>query len=126
MNNSNLKIPNVDNVKVKFLRKNGYNNILEWLDNDNNVYIGRRGIVFIDKERFPKISSPFCNPFKVGKDGLRAEVIEKYRIYIRELLDKDRTLKDGLNNMKGKNLGCWCHPEPCHGDVLLELINSIQ
>ena len=25
--------------------------------------------------------------------------------------------------MKGKNLGCWCNPEPCHGDVLLELID---
>lgn len=26
--------------------------------------------------------------------------------------------------MKGKNLGCWCHPEPCHEDILLELIEK--
>jgi len=26
--------------------------------------------------------------------------------------------------MKGKNLGCWCFPEPCHGNVLLELIDE--
>jgi len=28
--------------------------------------------------------------------------------------------------MKGKNIGCWCFPEPCHGDVLLELIDNYE
>ncbi len=26
--------------------------------------------------------------------------------------------------MKGKNLGCWCAPEPCHGNILLELLSD--
>ena len=28
-----------------------------------------------------------------------------------------------LISMKGKRLGCWCYPDACHGDVLLELID---
>jgi hypothetical protein len=25
---------------------------------------------------------------------------------------------------RGKVLGCWCKPEACHGDVLIELIEG--
>lgn len=29
-----------------------------------------------------------------------------------------------LENLRGKNLACWCKPgDPCHADVLLELAN---
>ncbi len=49
---NNLNIPTLDNVKVKFLRKNGYNNILEWLDNENNVYIGRRMRICVKRDTY--------------------------------------------------------------------------
>ena len=26
--------------------------------------------------------------------------------------------------LRGKTLGCWCAPKPCHGDVLLEIANE--
>lgn len=26
--------------------------------------------------------------------------------------------------LKGKILGCWCAPLPCHGDVLAEIANQ--
>jgi hypothetical protein len=60
------------------------------------------------------------NPFKVGRDGTRAEVIEKYRAY---LLDSPE-LMAALPELRGKVLGCWCSPLPCHGDVLVELANG--
>lgn len=44
-------------------------NLKEWMNDPNNVYIERRGIVFIDGKRFPEQDSPYANPFKVGKDG---------------------------------------------------------
>ena len=59
------------------------------------------------------------NPFKIGRDGNREEVIEKYRSWLRdqpELIARARELR-------GKILGCWCEPEPCHGDVLMEIAN---
>jgi hypothetical protein len=69
-----------------------------------NVYIGR--------------PSQWGNPFTIGKDGTREEVIAKYREWI-----SDQPLMIArLRNLKGKILGCWCHPKPCHGDVLIELI----
>ena len=111
----------VVNCKVKFIRPQ-YQNLKKWMEDENNVYIGRAGIVFIDNIRFPKQASPFCNIFKVGKHGTREEVIQKYKEYIVAKLKKEPLLKDELIKMKGKNLGCWCYPEYCHGNVLLELI----
>ena len=71
-----------------------------------DVYIGR--------------PSKWGNPFVIGKDGSRTEVIEKYRNYILDNPD----LLVALGELKGKILACWCPPQPCHGDVLIEFIES--
>jgi hypothetical protein len=109
------------NCKVKNIRPK-YNDLKEWMKDENNIYIGRAGVVFIENERFPKESSIFANPYKVGKDGTRDEVIKKYKKYIIEKIENDKTLRNELLALKGKNLGCWCFPELCHGNVLLQLI----
>lgn len=70
-----------------------------------DVYIGR--------------PSKWGNPFKLGDDGTRDEVIEKYRAW----LQTQPELLLALPELTGKVLGCWCAPEKCHGDVLLELAN---
>ena len=31
-----------------------------------------------------------------------------------------------LTELKGKTLGCWCKPNPCHGDVLVRLVNELS
>lgn len=69
-----------------------------------DVYIGR--------------PSKWGNPFVIGKDGTRQEVVRKYREWI---LTQPQLLND-LHELKGKTLGCWCSPKLCHGDVLLELL----
>lgn len=80
-------------------------------------------IVHCKKEKYDVYCgrpSPFGNPFELGKDGTRDEVIEKYRQWIQnkpELLDK-------LNALVGKRLGCYCHPKRCHCCVLLDLIQE--
>jgi hypothetical protein len=111
---------NVVNCKVKHIRPK-FNNLKEWISHPDNVYIGRGGVVFIDNIRFPPNGSPFCNPFK---DGSLEERIEKYRVYITKKLKEDDKLVQTLIQFKGKNLGCWCKPEKCHGDVLVELIDK--
>ena len=66
--------------------------------------------------------SPLGNPFIIGRDGTREEVIEKYKNYIithPELLKLIRTLK-------GKRLGCFCAPLPCHGDVVKALADQVN
>lgn len=68
-----------------------------------DVYIGR--------------PSKWGNPFTIGKDGTREEVIDKYRKWIQF----QPKLIAALPELKGKVLGCWCSPKACHGDVLSEL-----
>lgn len=113
----------VVNCKVCNIRPE-YDNLREWMEDKNNVYIGRKGIVFIDGKRYPEKSSIFCNPYKISKDVSREEVIEKYKSYIMEKIENDKTFLKKLKRLKGKNLGCWCAPKKCHGDILLDLINS--
>ena len=112
----------VVNVKVKYIRPN-YNNLKEWMNNPNNIYIGRSGVVFINKERFPKKQSQWANPFSVKKYG-REKCLELYEAWIREKLEKQGT--DELKKLKNKNLGCWCHPDKCHGDILIKILNEIN
>jgi hypothetical protein len=98
----------------------------EWMEDPNNVYIGRQGVVFINKKRFPPKASNFANPYKIGKDGTREEVILKYKKYITEKLKNNEALQQELLSMKGKTLGCWCYPAMCHGNILLEFIDNIN
>ncbi len=71
-----------------------------------DVYIGR--------------GSKWGNPFHIGHDGDRVQVIEKYKTYI---LNKPELLAC-LPELDGKVLGCYCKPLACHGDVLAKLIEE--
>jgi hypothetical protein len=57
--------------------------------------------------------------FEIGRDGTRAEVIEKYERHL-----YDSGLINDVHELRGKDLVCWCAPEPCHGDLLLKLANE--
>lgn len=70
-----------------------------------DVYIGRPSI--------------WGNPFVIGKDGNREEVVEKYENY----LLNNKFLLSKVLNLKGKVLGCWCKPHSCHGDILIKYAN---
>ena len=64
------------NVKVKNIRPI-YDNLEEWMKDSNNIYIGRKGVVFINGIRFPKENSIWCNPYKIDKNNDREQVIIK-------------------------------------------------
>lgn len=72
----------------------------------HDVYIGR--------------PSKWGNPFSIGKDGNREQVIEKYKDWI---INQPELMKS-LPELKDKTLGCWCSPKPCHGDILIELTRN--
>lgn len=72
-----------------------------------DIYIGR--------------GSKWGNPFshKHGTQALsitktRADAIQAYKSY---LLTSPKLIA-ALPELKGKILGCWCHPKPCHGEIL--------
>lgn len=72
----------------------------------NAVYIGRPSI--------------WGNPFVLGKDGNRADIIAKYEGW----LAQQPHLMAQLPRLRGRHLVCWCAPQPCHGDILLRLANA--
>ena len=65
--------------------------------------------------------SRWGNPFVIGRDGTREEVLAKFRAYAVERMASEPRW---LEPLAGKNLTCWCAPQACHGDVLMELANQ--
>lgn len=114
----------VINVKVAHIRPK-HANLKEWMENPQNVYIGRQGIVFVDKVRFPPRASKWHNPYKVSAKGYtREEALDLYRAHLLNMLKDADTMKEFLE-LKGKTLGCWCKPDACHGDIIVELLNTM-
>ena len=70
------------------------------------VYIGR--------------GSKWGNPFKIGIHGTRKEVIAKYKLF---LLAKPELLNQ-VEELKNKDLVCYCKPLDCHGDILEKIANN--
>lgn len=64
--------------------------------------------------------SKWGNPFVIGWDGNREEVIAKYEAWVRQQPD----LLSCLYELRGKRLGCYCKPLACHGDVLVKLLDE--
>lgn len=75
-----------------------------------DVYIGRGTI--------------FGNPFEIGVDGDRAQVLVRYKKWFEFLLRDERFVKE-LVALKGKRLGCFCKPLTCHGDVIASYLDSL-
>jgi len=67
--------------------------------------------------------SIFGNPFEIGRDGTRAEVIQKYREWVKNRPD---VLKAIESLPADATLGCWCAPKPCHGHVIIEIWHEIH
>lgn len=85
-------------------------------DKDVRVFIGRPSVL--------------GNPFRIGRDGSREEVIFKYRRWLwSEIKKQGRVYKElvGLLEFEQQveeiQLACFCHPLPCHGDVLMKALN---
>ena len=66
------------------------------------VYIGR--------------GSKYGNPFRIGRDGTRDQVCDRFEKEILPHLD--------VSELRGKDLVCFCKPARCHGDAILEKANK--
>ena len=75
-----------------------------------DVYIGR--------------GSPFGNPYVIGVDGTREEVISKYIEYFNARVEQEEDFKKSVLALKGKRLAYFCHPKACHGDVIIKYLED--
>ena len=100
-----------------------------------DVYIGRR------TSEFPE--SVWANPFPIGNAIVndvperftRDSCIQRYIKYLStgEVVDVNgkiwdaRKARDHFPELQqAKRLGCWCKPNPCHGDFLKKMIDMSQ
>lgn len=72
--------------------------------------------------------SVFGNPFEIGRDGTRREVIVKYKKWFYFLI-RSKFIQDQLKLMKGKILGCFCKSldgtgEECHCEVIVDYLDN--
>ena len=72
-------------------------------DNDKYCYIGR--------------PSKFGNPLKMNNESEREKVVSQFREYAYS----NQWILDNINMLTGKEIGCYCAPKACHGDVLVEI-----
>ena len=71
---------------------------------DNTVLIDRR--------------TRWGNPFRLGADGDREQIIARYRADLWRRIRAGEVTLEELAELDGCWLVCWCEPLPCHGDVL--------
>lgn len=79
-----------------------------------DVYIGRPSKWGNPFSQLPGTQAEF-------RVATRSEAIAEYEDWLRgrpDLLEAVRT------ELRGKVLGCWCAPLPCHGDVLARIANE--
>lgn len=91
-----------------------------------------RLVVHCEKEPFDVLidrTTKWGNPFHMNRSGCytsqdelreRERVIKAYEAWLRNQPE----LMVAVRELRGKVLGCWCAPKPCHGDVLVRLAND--
>ncbi|WP_459803031.1 DUF4326 domain-containing protein [Herbidospora sp. RD11066] len=96
-----------ETVIVSMNRRRGHPNLIAWARTEG-LYVR------IDTR------SDWANPHEKD-DALRGEQLRRYESYLTgrpELLER-------VPELRGKVLGCWCVPGPCHGQVLKRLAGGV-
>lgn len=76
-----------------------------------DIYIGRPSVL--------------GNPFVIGRDGSRQQVIERYTVWLHDQFTAKPEFWFGmLRTIRGRRLICYCKPLACHGDVLAALADA--
>jgi len=76
--------------------------------------------------------SIFGNPFKIGTDGNRKQVMEEYEQCLRKQIAEFREnrnikLPKYIYNLpEDAILGCYCKPKACHGDIIIKIWKELH
>ena len=82
-----------------------------------DVYIGRAGQ---GKDGY------FGNPFRLEATMTRGGTLDRYRKYFYYRLSTDEKFRRRIGELQGKTLGCFCKPNPCHGDIIKEYLERME
>ncbi len=86
--------------------------------NSYEAYIGR--------------GTPAGNPYVIGRDGTREEVVLKFQRYFNKMINENESFKRYIMGLKGKTIGCSCRPKEgfqekllCHGQIIAGYLDNI-
>jgi hypothetical protein len=95
----------------------------------------RRGITIVNRRngRVPGVyvvrPAVLGNPYVIGSDGSRHDVLDKYRAWLREQYRHDGAVRRALRTLAMRYLTdgqltliCWCAPQPCHAEVIRDAV----
>jgi hypothetical protein len=95
----------------------------------------RRGITIVNRRngRVPGVyvgrPAVLGNPYVIGPDGSRHDVVDKYRAWLREQCRHDGGVRRALRQLAMRyitdgtlTLICWCAPQPCHAEVIRDAV----
>ena len=114
------KIPHCVSLKRWSLRSRGYKSFKDWNSDPNHVYIGRN----MSRHVAGAVGSKWGNPFKPKKGNKKSlkKCLERYEDHVR----RNPQLFNAVMELEGKELGCWCKPSLCHGDILIKIFRERQ
>ena len=104
---------NANGLRINIVNLNNVENINKWLRQVGNSYVGRATVAKV-------FHTDWGNPFKIRYYDSRQKVLKLYE----EHIHGNRNLVRRVGEMKGKILGCWCSPSPCHAEVLHRLAGN--
>lgn len=104
-------------------------------DNGQMVYIGRSGSNGQNDMTNTEIGERgwLGNPFEVGEDGTREEVVAKFEQVFSQRIEDDPQFADAVASLAGKRLGCWCQQlaergggAMCHGEIIAAYAQALD
>lgn len=95
--------------------------------------MGRTRVVNIRKEAYDAyigraghgMDGYFGNPFRLEPGMARGDTLDRYRKYFYHRLGTDEEFRKRIEELQGKTLGCFCKPNPCHGDIIKEYLDRM-
>lgn len=82
---------------------------------DFDAYVGRAGKGW---------GGYFGNPRRPRPGDRPGEAVQAFRLYFIDRITKDEEYRRRVDGLRGKRLGCFCAPAPCHADVYVQYLEE--
>lgn len=89
-----------------------------------NIHHKKAFDVYVGRGKGSSFGNPYSHMESTSaqfKVATREESIQRYKVWLLSQPDLVARVK---RDLRGKRLGCWCAPKPCHADILAEIANA--
>jgi len=91
-----------------------------------NIRRGQKYDIYIGRSSKRGSRNILSNPYMIGPDGDRTEVLRKYAYDFGLRWRTEPEFQKSILECRGKKLGCFCKPESCHGDIIAMFLSVLE